>query len=398
MPPFLWVAWLVAHGRLDRLGAAWVMGVALVLRAAVLPLPPTLSDDIHRYVWDGRVAAAGIDPYAHPPIAQALAHLRDGEVWPRINHPYLRTIYPPVAQAVFHGLARLGLGVQGFKVAAVAADLGAAWLLVLMLRRRGRPAAWATLYAWHPLVVVETASSGHMDPLAWLTMLLALHLADAPSGRSRAGAAVALAASAGTKLLPAVLWPFLARRQPWAWVLVPAALLALAGPHAASAGARMGESLETYGRIWQANAGAYALIEAAVESLGLAGAGPPWEQAEAARRIGRAVAVAAFLGALGVAWLRRAGPVEAAAVAVGAFVVLSPTVHPWYVAWCAVLLPLRPRASWLLLTALAPLVYLDPPAPGGAGCPAGWSAWALWVGFGAAWAVERWRARHGPSA
>ena len=63
--------------------------------------PPVLSDDLYRYVWDGRVQAAGINPYLHAPAAGALHALRDTEVHPRVNHPDVRTIYPPLAQILF---------------------------------------------------------------------------------------------------------------------------------------------------------------------------------------------------------------------------------------------------------------------------------------------------------
>lgn len=73
-----------------------VLGAAIALRALLLTAPPILSTDIYRYVWDGRVQAAGINPYRYIPADPALASLRDSVVYPQINRAdYARTIYPP---------------------------------------------------------------------------------------------------------------------------------------------------------------------------------------------------------------------------------------------------------------------------------------------------------------
>ena len=69
---------------------------------------PMLSDDVYRYVWDGRVQLEGVHPYRYAPVDPALGTLRDAHVFPRINHPEVPTIYPPLAQSLFAGLALAG--------------------------------------------------------------------------------------------------------------------------------------------------------------------------------------------------------------------------------------------------------------------------------------------------
>ena len=115
------------------------LAFALVFRLAASAGEPLLSDDVFRYVWDGRVQLHGVHPYRHAPLDPELAGLRDDVVWPRINHPELRTIYPPVAQASFAALAALGLGPTGFRVVTGLLDFGVVLLLLAMLRRRGVP-------------------------------------------------------------------------------------------------------------------------------------------------------------------------------------------------------------------------------------------------------------------
>ena len=93
---------LTWRGGLSRRALIAVLAVAALMRLAVLLAPPYLSDDINRYVWDGRVEAAGINPYRYVPADPHLAALRDETIFPKINRSdYAPTIYPPVAEYIF---------------------------------------------------------------------------------------------------------------------------------------------------------------------------------------------------------------------------------------------------------------------------------------------------------
>ena len=94
----------------------------MLLRLPLLPLPPTLSDDVLRYLWDGKVAAAGLNPYALPPAADKLTPLRD-EIWRRIPHTQVPTVYPPLSVAAFSIASRLPFPILAWKLMATAADL-----------------------------------------------------------------------------------------------------------------------------------------------------------------------------------------------------------------------------------------------------------------------------------
>mgnify|MGYP006197475281 CR=1 FL=1 len=98
------LALLFAVQRLSRgarPAAAGILLVAALLRLLLLPLPPSLSDDVLRYVWDGRVLAAGENPYRLAPEAPELSHLRD-DLWRRMPHKEVPTVYPPLAVDVFN--------------------------------------------------------------------------------------------------------------------------------------------------------------------------------------------------------------------------------------------------------------------------------------------------------
>src|SRR5207248_1841192 len=180
--------------------------------------PPYLSDDIYRYIWDGRVQAAGINPYRYLPADSALAQLQDDKIYPRINRKdYARTIYPPVAEAVFFLTTRISESVTWMKATTVLFEALAVWALAQLLASFGLPRQRILLYAWHPLTVWEFAGSGHADSIAIAFISFAL-LARRRNAEVATG--LALASATLVKLFPIVLLPALYRRGSWKMPLV----------------------------------------------------------------------------------------------------------------------------------------------------------------------------------
>ena len=195
---------------------------AALLRLWPLAAEPRLSDDIYRYVWDGRVQAAGINPYRHIPAEEPLAPLRDEAIYPKINRrDYAPTIYPPLAQMIFFATTRVSESVAWMKLTMVAFEAVSIWAVVWLLASFGLPQQRVVLFAWHPLAVWEIAGSGHLDALMICFVCLAL----VARRRSREGLTGAmLACAALTKFYPVVLAPALYRR--WGWRM-PAAFAAV---------------------------------------------------------------------------------------------------------------------------------------------------------------------------
>ncbi len=162
---------------LDR--ALWlVFGLGILLRAYVLLFDPFLSSDIYRYVWDGRVQAAGINPYRYLPAHEALAFLRDGTIFPHINRADTAvTIYPPAAQFFFLIVTRIDESVTMMRLALMGCEAATVTLIMLLLRRMNRPVTRVIAYLWHPLPLWEIANSGHVDALMVALMLLGLWIA-----------------------------------------------------------------------------------------------------------------------------------------------------------------------------------------------------------------------------
>ncbi len=315
-----------------------ILAGAVLWRALFIPLAPSLSDDIYRYVWEGRVQAAGFDPYVLPPDSPQLEPLRDTD-WSRINHPQATAIYPPLAQLIFRCLAALG-GVTAFKIAFVFCDLCIVGLLAWALRARRLPAGRLALYAWNPLVTVEVAGSGHLEPLALLPLVVAVLCIQS---RNRL-AWSAVAASLGVKYAGLAVVPFLLReRRPSVAALVAAVLLlaAVTLPFVA-AGAGLVASLQLYAAKWRFNDLLFWPLAARAGSL----------------TGGKMAAAALGLGVLATLLHRRV-PLERAALCLfAALLLLSPTVHPWYLLWAVVFLPLVPSRLVFLWSGSIACAYL----------------------------------------
>ncbi len=134
------------------------------LRLLLLPLPPTLSDDVFRYLWDGKVAGAGFNPYELAPDAPELLNLRD-DLWQTLPHRDVASVYPPLALTLFSIAARFPWPIFLWKLLLIAADLTTCFFLSrLAILRRGDCGA-AIWYAWNPLVTLEIAGMGHVDGL-----------------------------------------------------------------------------------------------------------------------------------------------------------------------------------------------------------------------------------------
>ncbi len=369
--------------------------LACLFRLTLLFAAPFYSGDLYRYLWDGRVQVSGrINPYLHEPEAEELAPLRD-ETFPRINHPDVPTVYPPVAQFLFVLVALAGPSAASMKGAMVICDLLLILVLRRALRRVGLPEGQVLIYAWNPLVIAEVAGNGHVDILGVLLLIAGIHLIiDERSLLST----LALGLSAGAKFLPILAFPPLLRRlSPRTWI-VPFLVLATAYLPYAPAGAALFRGLKEYAGRWQHNDSLFSLLLAALELLdptpalkeGIARLNqalgyPGWVEVlytyaypvYLARLL--AFLLAVFLAAA-LAW-KKADPIRGAFVMVGAILLLSPTAHPWYFLWIAPFLAFRPSRAWILLTGLLPLSYLDPgPMVGGtSGNP--WVRWAEYVPF-----------------
>jgi hypothetical protein len=350
-----YVGALAAAPGLSRRGLLAALGLALVWRVALVAGPPLLSDDINRYVWEGRIQSHGGNPYHWDdrPTAERWVPLRD-DVWEGINHRHMPAIYPPLFQLAARAVTAVHDSVAAMKAFLVLCEMATLGLLALVLRRRGLGAERLLVLAWSPLALVEIAGSGHNEAfgMLWLVAaLLALEL-DRPL-------LSALAASAGfmAKLLPGLVAVSWSRRyRPWHVLAGLGLAAALVWPYL-DAGRTLFHSLSQFARFWRFNETLFAplamLLERVLVEVGRLGIQVEMGGHEAAVRVGVLLTLAL---ALVLAW-RRTEPVAAAMAVVAASLLLSPNVLPWYALWLVPLLVVRDEPAALLFTGTVGLAY-----------------------------------------
>ncbi len=359
--------------------------MALVLRLLLLPLPPSLSDDILRYVWDGKLVSAGFNPYLHAPEDPVLTDLRD-PLWERMPHKDVPTVYPPLALTFFAASSIFPSPLVGVKVLLTAAELLACWLIVRLALALGLPAGRAAWYAWNPLASLEVAGMGHVDGLLAATVLgVALFLVVPWPRPAAAGAAAAAGVLA--KLVPLVALPFWARQAGGgrvtsrraglfllsaglilAAVMVPV-VVALGGPP---------PGLVKYGVSWEFNGPLYeplwricdridldSTVKSALDQLKtLTGRHEFWNRFYPFV-YPQLMAKVFLLGLFGF-WLLRAWWLDEPAASTittsgrvfGAVALCSATFYPWYLLWVLPWAALARQRAWLVLSATLPLSYL----------------------------------------
>jgi alpha-1,6-mannosyltransferase len=318
--------------------------VAMVMQGCLIFTPPTLSNDMYRYVWDGRVQAHGLSPYRYPPRAWPLVRLRDETIWPEINRKASVTVYPPATEMTFAWLWRIWPdSVRWFQIVMAAGGLVAGMLLVGLLQALGRSPTRVLIYLWSPLLAFETAHAAHVDGLI-LPLLVGAWWARAKERDTLVGILLGLAAA--MKFYPALLLPALWRpnhlqgrwRLPLAFAVT---VMATYLPYLFAYGDEVIGFLPKYLQE-QFNIGP--LVNLLLAIFNRAGLDPQ-------QSIG--LVLLALLGLVSVAMMLRPAADGATAIRrslwlLGAYTLLSYNLFSWYLLWLLPLLALflRPDARF----------------------------------------------------
>ena len=364
-------AWLILGRRLRNLDRATVkiaLGLGLIARLAFIFMAPAFSEDVFRYVYEGRLvwvmgpAAPFVFAPAEAPHLGVPTELLD-DAWLRINHPEISTIYPPFAQFVFAvagGLSQAtGLApLVTLKALLVVADLGA-WLAIAhALQNRGRPATESLWYGLCPLVIWETAREGHADILSALGLAIGVwgFLAVRPRAGYIGFALAALAKLNGLVAMTAALRSTLRGSGVGLFLL-----LGLLVPFAL-AGSDAGVGLSQYATRWRAGDGVFSILLWVSEAV----LGGDWTRVAGytltQHQLARILTGSVFVTVTAALLARRPNQAEVpgrVAWLLLILLLLSPTLHPWYALW---LLPFAaagvgPRGPMLTLIALSPLLH-----------------------------------------
>ncbi len=349
---------------------------AILFRIPLWFTTPTLSTDIWRYLWDGRLINHAVNPYANRVDAPALDSLAT-PLRARVDHAWMATPYPPVAELTFAGIYRLAPeSPTAMQIAFTLFDLATAAVIVRFLRRLRMPEERVLIYVWNPLIVVEFAHSAHVDSLMTLWGMLALYWLIAGH---RTRSAVTLSLATLTKFVPALLLPVFMRRWGVRRMLLYGGVVGVAfapflGAGLGLAGGAQGTgifgALHIYATRWKTNDGLFFWLVRALD-------GHVSDPVQAAKLV-----VLMSLLMLGGIVLLRSVPgspqtaIGHATLLLTAYLLLTPAMFPWYLTWLIALLPLLPlpqsraaltfAAGWLYFAAavnLSYLFYLDPANP-----------------------------------
>jgi alpha-1,6-mannosyltransferase len=303
-----------------------VIGLALaaVWHLLFLLKPPGLDDDIHRYLWDGRVQRFGYNPYVVVPRDPALGGLHTAETR-TLNHPDLPSPYPAGAELFFRAITAIHESILAFKIAFVICDVAIVFVLLDVLRRRGQGEHWVLAFAWNPLLATEVAGSGHIDIVGALLLLVSFV---ALGRRWRTVAALAFGLAVAVKLLPIVLLPLYWKRIRVRDAVLAAIVVGLLYIPFLNHGRIPIGSLGTYVHSFWFNDPVFAALERVAAPELTAG-------------------LAVLVGFLTAIWMRRRSAEwssDAYAWPMAASLLFAPVVYPWYLLW---LLPFLRSASTL---------------------------------------------------
>lgn len=314
----------------------WVFwGAAAMARLHLALHAPPFSGDIFRYVWDAQVWRAGINPFRYAPSDPHLAFLRTSAIYPHINYPEIPTIYPLVDQCLFLLAGWIAPGVTGLKALLASLDMALVLVVTRELRRRNLPAAWALLVAFHPLALTETSANGHADVLGALLLTLGLQSVGEKPLRGALAIAGAVLAKWNAVVVVVVL-----RLPARAWVALGASV-ALGAAAFARPDVNPFLSLGQYLVRWRWNDSIFLAIRQMTPGL-------------VSAKIVAAILLAAWLFLVA---RREKDPLLGARSALGALMLLSPAIHPWYPLWILPLAALAPEPGWLWLMGAMPLAY-----------------------------------------
>jgi alpha-1,6-mannosyltransferase len=300
--------------------------LASVWHIEFLWMPAGTDDDIHRYVWDGRLQRLGYNPYIVVPSDPAASGLHTPETR-SLNNPDLPSPYPAGAQLFFRAVTAIQESTFALKIALVVCEIAMVFVLLDVLRYNRQGAHLVLAYAWSPLLAIEVAGNGHIDIVGALLLLVS---AAALGRRWRTTAAVAFGLAVAVKLLPIVLLPLYWKRVRIRDAVLAAAVVGLLYVPFLHHGRFPIGSLGTYVQNWRFNGPVFAMLDHVVPPPFLAG-------------------IAVLVGLVTASWLRNAAPEwspDIFAWPMAASLLCAPAVFPWYLLW---LLPFLRSPSTLVL-------------------------------------------------
>jgi len=340
---FTWLLCLILlllfpRGLTDSQSRLLILSLALISRLALLPHEP--SDDINRYLWEGRLVSKGINPYLYAPDDPFLEkYAKDDLFYSSVNHPDHPAIYPPFMLFLFSLIVRISYSPIIIKLLMITADMGTIWCITLLISHRCLDLRWSILYAFNPVILYAFAGQAHLDVIQNFFFLCALCFYDQKKWILMflfAGLAVQ------TKYVSVLALPFLVNKENIKFLII--LILSIFTPFLLipDQPTQAIYNLLNFGTQFAFNGPVHGLLR-----IFFGGIGP-------ATSICKFLLLSVLIFGYIYFHPQRSpkfqdDPVSGSFFVMGALLLLSPTVHFWYLSWIIPFLALRPFASWTIL-------------------------------------------------
>jgi len=323
-----------------------------------------VSDDVNRYLWEGKLVAAGESPYRFPAEHDYYAQYRD-DYWADMNHKDKLTAYPPLVELIFALVNLIAYSPWAFKAVLIIADLLVIGVLIHFLSQYALPLQNVFLYALNPITLFAIAGEAHFDVLMMLAILLSLLFA---KNKSYGWSWVWLGIAIQIKIIAVVLIPYYLWRCSWrhsVWLLVPLILPSL---YFADTLTGMLQGLWAFGGTNAFNGPLHGPINYLLDG-----------------QTTRATGIVMMTFATLMLWvmLTVKTVMKAAFVLIAGLVLLSPVVHYWYVLWIVPFVVIYPALSWLLVSLSSGAYFMSTFAvqSGFEWSLPVWAMWVIWLPF-----------------
>lgn len=315
--------------------------LSVIIRIAFIPVRPTGSDDYYRYVWDGKVQAQGINPYEYAPADKALAALHTENLPSKVNYPHMKTIYPPLSQAIFYAAYLIGgNGYIGLKILLMLFEFLTLFVLYSILRKKGLPLKNILLYALCPLPFFQFFIDAHVDVFGLPLLLLSiLFFIDDKKLISLAFLGLSLCVKPlGLILIPVYFFEVKSLKEKVLTVLVPIGICAAAYIPYVFTGNPF-QALMKFTENWTFNGIVFDILDSFIHDN------------QQTRLICAFLLIIVYIPVI----ISRRDLLKKIYISIFLLLIFSPIVHPWYAAWLAALLPMVPRKSGIVFTGLISL-------------------------------------------
>ncbi|MBK7379567.1 MAG: hypothetical protein IPJ03_11265 [Ignavibacteriales bacterium] len=187
----------------------FIIVTGLLFRLTLFPSTPSTSDDVYRYVWEGKVVVNGFNPFTTPPNSNVLSSLQDSN-YTKVTYKNIPAIYPPFSQLVFATAYILTEdNLLGLKLIYFICEFFTLIFLLKLLHLKKINLNRIILYAWLPLPIMEYFVNVHLDPVGIMFLIIAVYFIER---EKFAGASVFLALSFLSKLIGIFLLPLIFRK------------------------------------------------------------------------------------------------------------------------------------------------------------------------------------------